>query len=72
MASEPIIDEHLTGDATTILWGDVTYTNPVLMAFAGIQGGNIDTGNDMESTTAWGAKIGGKSVCLLDGCILKC
>jgi hypothetical protein len=50
-----------TGDATTIFWGDATYTNPDTYGLiAGIQGGNVDTGNDMDSTTAWGAKIGAK------------
>jgi len=50
-----------TGDATTILWGDATYNRPDTFGLtAGVQGGNIDLGNDLETTTAWGAKIGGK------------
>ena len=49
-----------TGDATTILWGDVAYANANLPVTFGVQGGNIDIGNDKETTTAWGAKIGGK------------
>ena len=61
MAGEPIVNEHLTGDATTILWGDLTYSNPDTYGLiAGVQGGNIDVGNDLATTTAWGAKIGGK------------
>ena len=60
MAGEPILDEHLSGDATTILWGDIAYNRADFPVTFGLQGGNIDTGNDMESTTAWGAKIGGK------------
>jgi len=50
-----------TGDATTILWGDATYVNPDTFGLiVGVQGGNIDVGNDLETTTAWGAKVGGK------------
>lgn len=48
-----------TGDAATILWGDVSYATDSLPVTFGVQGGNIDVGNDTESTTAWGAKIGG-------------
>ncbi len=59
MAGEPIINEHLTGDATTILWADVAYANANLPVTFAVQGGNVDVGNDTESTTAWGAKIGG-------------
>ena len=50
-----------TGDATTILWGDATYTNPDTYGLiAGVQGGTIDVGNDLETTTAFGAKLGAK------------
>ena len=50
-----------TGDATNILWGDATYVNPDTYGLiVGLQGGNVDIGNDFDSTTAWGAKIGGK------------
>ncbi len=50
-----------SGDATTILWGDATYVMPDTYGLIfGLQGGNIDVGNDLASTTAWGAKIGGK------------
>ncbi|MEA3456306.1 MAG: hypothetical protein U9R26_07340 [Campylobacterota bacterium] len=49
-----------TGDAATILWGDVAYNRADFPVTFGLQGGNIDVGNDLESTTAWGAKIGGK------------
>ncbi len=49
-----------TGDATTILWGDASYSTDSLPVTFGVQGGNVDIGNDTDSTTAWGAKIGGK------------
>ncbi|RLA77080.1 MAG: hypothetical protein DRG30_01190 [Epsilonproteobacteria bacterium] len=48
-----------TGDATTILWGDISYANAGLPVTFGLQGGTVDVGNDLETTTAWGAKIGG-------------
>jgi len=57
----PIDPTTHTGDSATILWGDATYTNPDSNGLiAGFQVGNIDVGNDLDSTTAWGAKIGGK------------
>jgi hypothetical protein len=48
-----------TGDAATILWGDVSYGNANLPVTIAVQGGIIDVGNDLEDTTAYGAKIGG-------------
>ena len=49
-----------TGDATTILWGDASYNRADFPVTFGLQGGTIDVGNDLETTTAFGAKIGGK------------
>jgi hypothetical protein len=61
MDGEPLLDEHFTGDAATIIWGDATYVNPDTYGLiVGVQAGNVDVGNDLESTTAFGAKIGAK------------
>lgn len=41
-----------TGDATTILWGDIAYTNAGLPVTFGVQGGTVDVGNDRSSFLA--------------------
>jgi len=45
-----------------VLWGDLAYNNADFPVTFGLQGGMIDADNtiDMDKTTAWGAKIGGK------------
>ncbi len=48
-----------TGDATTIFWGDVAYANADFPVTFAAQGGQVDVGNGTNSTTAFGAKIGG-------------
>jgi len=51
------------GDSdANVLWGDLTYSAPDMYGLiAGIQGGWIDADNniDLDSTTAWGVKLGG-------------
>ena len=49
-----------TGNATTILWGDVAYAKDSLPVTFGVQGGAIASDDFENDTTAWGAKIGGK------------
>ena len=49
-----------TGDATTIIWGDALYASADLPVSFAVQGGQISVGNDLEDTTAYGAKIAGK------------
>lgn len=48
-----------TGDAATIFWGDIAYANDDFPVTFAAQGGQIDVGNNTDSTTAFGAKIGG-------------
>ena len=45
-----------------VLWGDLAYNNADFPVTAALQGGFIDADNtlDIDKTTAWGAKIGGK------------
>ena len=45
-----------------VLWGDLAYNNADFPVTAAVQGGMIDADNniDLDKTTAWGAKIGGK------------
>ncbi len=45
-----------------VLWGDLAYNNADFPVTAAVQGGFIDADNtlDLDKTTAWGAKIGGK------------
>lgn len=49
-----------TGDATTIVWGEAAYAKEAFPISFAVHGGQISVGNDLEDTTAYGAKLEGK------------